>query len=221
MRYIGNARKHLRDFHCGKIFGRITLPPSLTMSSKTPHSLPAAWLALLNTPTPADLGPGPRPGVTPLTALNRQIDDTLTASVIPARSGELLRSLILLWHDHADASHAICQEIETPDGSYVHGILHRREPDYWNSKYWFRRVGHHASFPALAEQSVTYLKGLGQTTLANQLAPRGEWDAFAFVDACEAAAGGRGDVNVLREVQRLETAVLLGYFLDAGGVDRR
>src|SRR5687767_13390080 len=46
-----------------------------------------------------------------------------------------------LYFDFLDESHAISQDLDTAEGSYWHGILHRREPDYPNAKYWFRRVG--------------------------------------------------------------------------------
>ena len=48
-----------------------------------------------------------------------------------------------LWlaHNYLDESHRISQEIENPTGSFWHAIMHRREGDYSNSKYWFRRVG--------------------------------------------------------------------------------
>src|SRR6516162_5234245 len=45
-----------------------------------------------------------------------------------------------LFHDFLDESHKISQDIDTVEGSYWHGILHRREPDYSNAAYWFRRV---------------------------------------------------------------------------------
>ena len=63
-----------------------------------------------------------------------------------------IAGLWLLW-DYLDESHHVSQSLETPEGSYWHGIMHWREPDYGNSKYWFRRVGQHAIFPQLAVQA--------------------------------------------------------------------
>src|SRR6185295_10328040 len=37
---------------------------------------------------------------------------------------------LLLRYDFLDESHHISQELETPGGSYWHGIMHRREPDF-------------------------------------------------------------------------------------------
>lgn len=42
-----------------------------------------------------------------------------------------------------DRSHQISQDQHNPDGSYWHGIMHRIEGDYWNSKYWLRRTSKH------------------------------------------------------------------------------
>jgi hypothetical protein len=50
-----------------------------------------------------------------------------------------------LWllHNFLNESHEISQSIQSPEGSYWHGIMHRMEGDYWNSKYWFRKTGNH------------------------------------------------------------------------------
>lgn len=52
-----------------------------------------------------------------------------------------------------DRSHSISQDIGSAEGSFWHGIMHRREGDFGNSKYWFRRVGNHPVFDQLAEIS--------------------------------------------------------------------
>jgi hypothetical protein len=98
------------------------------------------------------------------------------ATAKPARL-EHLRALALLWHDRLDASHVVSQELQDADGSYLHGMMHRREGDYGNAKYWFHRAGPPAVRQALAAAAAA-LPGAGF------LAPRGAWDPDAFVDCC-------------------------------------
>lgn len=169
--------------------------------------------ALVTQPGPAALGPEPRPGTLAQADLNRVLDELFRRHKKP-KQAELIRALLLLWHDHLDASHVISQGIENPDGSLVHGIMHRREPDYWNSQYWFRRVGHHPCFADLARRVNS--SPTVDAVFATQLMPREIWDPFAFVDAVEAAAGkpvSDARHQQLRAVQQAETEAVLDYFL--------
>src|SRR4029079_11488334 len=61
------------------------------------------------------------------------------------------RAGLWLAFDFLDESHAISQDLETAGGSFWHAIMHRREPDASNSKYWWRRVGEHPVFASLTE----------------------------------------------------------------------
>ncbi len=175
---------------------------------------PSSLHQLVSRIEPPELGPGPRAGTSSLPDLNRQIDEWLAASKHHASKAEMIRAAILLWHDHHDAAHTIVQDSETRDGSYIHAILHRREPDYGNAKYWFHRVGQHSCFSMLAERTTARLNAKGETSLARQLIPNGRWDALAFVDACE-EAGRKPDstarLSLLRELQRIEFEVLFDY----------
>lgn len=107
---------------------------------------------LLATPEPALLGPQPRAEVMTGADLSAKLDALFHEANLSSTRQELIRSLLLLWHDHLDASHNISQSIENADGSFVHAIMHRREPDYWNAKYWWRRVGAHPAFPAIGRR---------------------------------------------------------------------
>src|SRR5258708_6036053 len=79
-----------------------------------------------------DLGPGPRANVMPQEELDKVLGLLLSDADLPAVSQKLVRCLLLFWHDYQDAAHTIAQDIENVDGSYLHGIAHRREPDYGN-----------------------------------------------------------------------------------------
>ena len=170
-------------------------------------------LFLLATAEPPELGPGPRAGVEPEPVLNGKLNGSFSRSKLPAANQELIRALVLLWHDHLDAAHVISQNLETPDGSFVHGIVHRREPDYSNAKYWFRRVGKHPVLAKIPERAAPVLEASKSPDLPAQLIPRGAWDACGFVDACEKAARkSNPESEILRQLQRIETEALLAEF---------
>jgi hypothetical protein len=178
------------------------------------------FLQLLKTPEPAELGPRPRAGTLSQSALESRLAELFQRANLPGDSQQLVRALILLWHDHLDASHAVSQAIENADGSFIHAIMHRREPDYFNAEYWFRRVGKHPCFAEIARHTEVLLRSKDERDLVTRLIPGGEWDAFAFVDACEASAraGASQQRELLREIQRIEFEVLLQHLSSAGRV---
>jgi hypothetical protein len=118
-----------------------------------------------------------------------------------------------LYHDFLDESHAISQELETAEGSYWHALMHRREPDFGNSKYWLRRVGRHVVFTELGAQAAELARQEGDLAREARFLLRGsEWDSFAFVDLCEAAHAGRSSCAMLcRRVQDAEWRLLFAW----------
>ena len=166
---------------------------------------------LISTPELPALGPEPRRSRRPLAEVEVLVSGFVGDRAQSASLETLLRSAALLWHDHLEESHAISQSIDTPDGSFLHGIMHRREPDYGNAKYWFRRVGIHPAFPDIQALVAETLKATRQETLLHQLCPGGRWDPFAFIDACQDARNA-GQETVLRQVQAREFEGLLADF---------
>ncbi len=164
-----------------------------------------------------DLGPGPRPGVLPHTELTEALDALLGDTKLPPVTRDLIRGLIFLWHDHMEPAHDIAQGIEDIDGSFLHGILHRREPDYGNAAYWFRHVGEHPCYPNIAEKVASHLESKKESALQRQLISDGEWDPFAYIELCKKAARTPAtdpQTEILREIQGIESEALLEYLLN-------
>jgi hypothetical protein len=107
------------------------------------------------------------------------------------------QAALWLYHGFLDESHQISQAVDTVEGSYWHGIMHRAEGDYSNAKYWFRRVGDHPVGAELAaavrDLTATAAPDRASAFLAEQTA----WDHARFVDLCEAAAIGRSALSQL------------------------
>jgi hypothetical protein len=90
--------------------------------------------------------------------------------------------------DDLDAAHRFFQEDGSPEGSYWHGMLHRREGDFGNALYWIRRAGR--------------IKVAGWEP---------GFDPAAFVGACEKAARAGTDPEHLLKSQRREWEAMMQH----------
>jgi hypothetical protein len=79
--------------------------------------------------------------------------DLVTGPVNNRDEARALLSALWLWHDYLDESHTISQKIDTPTGSFWHAIMHRREGDFSNSKYWYARCTFHPALATLGAQA--------------------------------------------------------------------
>lgn len=140
---------------------------------------------------PLDEGASRGPAPAALSGLT--VDGALAhAGVADRRMAECCLAGVWLLYDRLDESHTISQSVPTPEGSFWHGVMHRREGDYSNAKYWFRRAGDHPVFDVLAERE-------------------GSWDPFEFVDRCQSAVRRGEDVEACLDAQQVEWEALFDW----------
>ena len=132
------------------------------------------------------LGDGPADAGLTSSLQSRSVLDEING-LAGSRSDEL-RSALWLAAGDLDRSHGISQGIENADGSFLHGIMHRREGDFSNAKYWFRRAGSHAIEHTIASET-------GQLYA----------DAMEFVNQCQQAVShGGNDSDEIESLQRVQ-----------------
>ena len=119
-----------------------------------------------------------------------------------ARAPEAAVSGLLVYFSCMEEAHQAAQELETPEGSFWHAIVHRREPDAGNAGYWFRQVGAHAIFPPLRQEAAAEGLDFGA-----------RWDPLAFIDYCERARQrpGSAEERAALAVQLAEWQLLFDY----------
>lgn len=144
-----------------------------------------------------------------MAAASAQIDAATKAHPALRTNETALRCLVLLWHEHWTHAHEIAQDLHTTDGSLLHAILHRREPDAWNSKYWLRSTGAHGAYGAIGDALAADGRFSNQPWLRS-----GRFDAASFVDACEQADDTRNNETdqLLRAAQEVELRTLVRWF---------
>ena len=148
----------------------------------------------------------------PTDILDRELWREITAAsdaelagnaAIQPRKFALVRGGLLYALDDLDGCHRIFQEAHTDLGSYWHGMMHRREGDYDNARYWFRRAGAVPVFEKLHGNVAS---------ISPDMAKQSSWDPYLFTGVCEQARhGAEDDGQVLPRLQRAEFEVFLDY----------
>lgn len=132
------------------------------------------------------------------------------------RQKQLTQAALLIWHDRLDDAHGIVQDLSDPSGGYLHAIIHRREPDFSNARYWLQRIGSH---PAKAHfrSSLNFLN-LPQPDgrVLSRVEKAGALDAGTLLCEAELLRNGGGDVSTLRILQAAELLAILNSIGEPG-----
>ncbi|MBI5761666.1 MAG: hypothetical protein HZA46_24415 [Planctomycetales bacterium] len=134
-----------------------------------------------------------------------------------------LRAGLLLLHDFIEESHEQSQRIEGKGeyqlGDYWHAILHRREPDFANAKYWFRQIGHQSVFDELGCRADAILRSCASHQADRWRTKLGcptDWNPFAFVDLCQSCESG-DDSDLTTAARQIQFAEMLLLFRQTHG----
>ena len=138
-------------------------------------------------------------------------EDLFGEAIHDPHMAKAARAGLLLLAGGMEDAHRIVQDLDTPEAQYWHGIVHRREPDFSNAKYWFRSLVHHPVFEQLAGERTS--AALSGTLAIGSIVRNGQWDPMQFVDLCEACDAGKqpGLREELLALQNLEANHLLDF----------
>jgi hypothetical protein len=133
---------------------------------------------------------------------------------------DLILAALWLLEGDLDQSHRYSQKWENSNGNYWHAIMHRREGDYGNAKYWYRRVEKHPVAEQLRErlrEQKELADALGELNLSskNKSSSSGAWLA-SWVDLNQKAIEERLPHQkkiAVSELAWLEWQLLLAHCL--------
>jgi len=157
----------------------------------------------------ASLSPEAQRLLTPGTRWEDLKGQTAAALFPASRASQAALAGLWLHHDRIQEAHEIAQELHTPEGSFWHGIVHRREPDPGNAAYWFRRVGYHPVFPEIRDRVAAIVEESG----SSEFPVASRWDPFAWIDFWEKACRQPGSPlqHLALRIQHVEWEVLFYY----------
>jgi hypothetical protein len=129
----------------------------------------------------------------------------------PANAKGMLAGL-WLWHDGLEESHRISQAMDDSTGSFWHAIMHRREGDFSNSKYWYARAAGHPALTILAGQAGAMVNAMPADKHLLRLVVGG-WNPNALVDLIESVHENPNDPlrSSAVQLQHLEWRILFEH----------
>lgn len=145
------------------------------------------------------------PKTMPLSAVKHPAEEkTLTVLLSDATlaSDPLVKAMFGLRIGEIDQPHVIVQNDPSPLGSYLHGVVHRLEKDFWNSKYWFRQIRDVSLLSSISRFVTEYLAENGMADAASQMGilKGSQFQPVEFVTACEQASGNAKLIEKDREL---------------------
>jgi hypothetical protein len=142
----------------------------------------------------------------------RALDEARLFDGQQVRHRELARACLAglwLYHDFLDEAHRISQSLHGREGSYWHGIMHRREGDFAHAKYWFRRVGRHPIHETLNLSARALARDAGADPFDRSSS---SWSPAVFVDLCAAGCAEQGGAaDLYQRIQQREWQLLFDY----------
>ncbi len=174
------------------------------------------------------------PRLSPLHVWNEELESEIRELNWGARGEEtvikaLMAGLYLL-NDSLDASHSFAQQIEfDATGAYWHGLMHRMEQDFGNSKYWFMQAGRHPVKEKVRSGVSFWLKenrSLGAETRGEGVTLLLEyrddiaWTPSSFVDLItsqQKKGANNAVVSIVEHLQHLELKELFKHTLSDAG----
>lgn len=102
---------------------------------------------------------------------------------------------LYLKNNQLDPAHTLSQQVEIQEGAFWHGIIHRREGDSGNAKYWLGRVGKHPVMEKLKAEFGDFYASPSD-----------------FVDACaQASESSEPSTEQCLEIQKTEWELLFQH----------
>jgi hypothetical protein len=147
-------------------------------------------------------------------------DQLLNRFTSSGDDGRAMLAGLWLWHDFLPESHQLAQQLDTPNGAYWHAIMHRREGDFSNSKYWLARCTNHPIYPTLAVRGDDVIRPYPADKSVFRLTSQG-WNPGAFVDLVEQVHARPADPRhgLAVAIQQLEWRLLFDHCTRAAASD--
>lgn len=136
----------------------------------------------------------------------------LRSKIVDQNMANACLSGLWLLFNYLEESHTISQSIETTTGSFWHAIMHRREGDFFNSKYWFKRVEDHPVYGSLTRVAKELVSTSQPHDSITFLSKQNHWNPFDFVDLVEACLSGKSPHELLcKQIQQCEWELLFDF----------